>query len=275
MTLNALDYHPYKAIHQLANKGEHYHHTQQWQKIAALAEADLQTLILNKNDYQRGPFGISIYLHSLFHANFYRGMELYQNGNQEDAIELFDQCHQLTLGSGMQADHFFPTLQNLDLGEVYDSWFEESYSLSARTCEIYPGAHNSHNTAAWLSSRAVRRLDDGLAHAEAALESQPHQAAYLDTMAEIWLAKDNRVKALKWAKKSMVAGISHTQGTPRRESTVIDSYKMFLRQQDHFKKRPSPQATEITTAYPPPCASSSSSYHYCLYWRYFSVKNGL
>ena len=67
----------------------------------------------------------------------------------------------------------------------------------------FPKAHNTYNSAAWLASRASRNLDDALEKVRKSLSMRPKQAAYLDTMAEVWFAKKNREKAVEWSHKAV------------------------------------------------------------------------
>ncbi|MGJ8678212.1 MAG: hypothetical protein ACSHX0_11890 [Akkermansiaceae bacterium] len=230
-----------RTIQQLATRGQHLYHTNQWKMAAALSEAYIQSLMANNLRRSANSYSISNFLNARFNADLAHGMVLYKEGNREQALAMFEKSHKLTLGSGLQADEFFPALRRLNLGAVYDRWVAESYAVSDKACKFFPQAHNSHNTAAWLTSRAVRQLDEGLRHAEIALKLRPHQGAYLDTMAEVWFAKGNRAKAIKWSEKAVSASITHPQGSPQSEGSVFGNYKMLIKQQQHFRHDPLPQ----------------------------------
>ena len=81
---------------------------------------------------------------------------------------------------------------------THQSWF----SRIKESIKAYPRTHNTYNSAAWLASRAARRLDEAHAMAESALAVRPMQAAYLDTMAEVWFAMQERDKAVGWSLKA-------------------------------------------------------------------------
>ncbi|WP_435895714.1 hypothetical protein [Oceaniferula spumae] len=225
-----------QAILYLSTYGQHLYESKQWKKAAAIAEVYTRILM-------RGRSGS--YLHRIlrgrFYADFSHAMHLFENGKRAVAIEKLDQCRQLIPGDGSLADDFFPALRNAGIGEVYNRWFEESYRHVNAACELYPDSHNSRNTAAWLASRAVRRLDDAHQHAEAALKIRPSQGAYLDTMAEVWFARGNREKAVEWSKKAVDASISDAQGTPRSEQQTIINYNQLSKQLDRFKNAPMPR----------------------------------
>lgn len=179
-------------------------------------------------------------LNARFNADFCRGMVFLNEGDRERALTLLGTCQQLNPGSGSLADDFFPALRNAGVDREYNQWFENSYQHVLAACQRFPKAHNTHNTAAWLASRAVRRLDDAMRHAEKANQLRPSQGAYLDTMAEVWFAKGNRKKAVEWSEKAVQASISHAQGAPRDEGRVLVSYSELNKQLQRFKTGPLP-----------------------------------
>lgn len=220
------------AILYLALSGEHLYTSKQWQKAAAIHEVCASILMRGRS---RSSYLSSI-LRVRFYANFYHAMYLLENGGREQAIIKLDKARQLIPGDGSLADHFFPALRKAGLGAYYDRWFEDSYRHIASVCEAYPRAHNSQNTAAWLASRAVRRLDDAHQHAEAALQERPLQGAYLDTMGEVWFARGNRAKAVEWGERAVAASIGNAQGIPRGESQVLDNFNQLMKQLRRFKE---------------------------------------
>jgi tetratricopeptide (TPR) repeat protein len=54
-----------------------------------------------------------------------------------------------------------------------------------------------HNNLAWLFARCHRRLDDALQHALRAVELDPDNAAYLDTLAEAHFHLGDRDAAVR------------------------------------------------------------------------------
>ncbi len=224
-----------KAIGYLAIYGEHLYHSKQWQKAAAIHEVYSGALM-------RGHSGTGSFLNMEFRVRFYAdfcsAMYQLENGERALAIKKLDQARQLIPGDGSLADHFFPVLRTAGLGAVYDEWFEDSYRPLAVVCKLYPGSHNTQNTAAWLASRALRRLDDAHKHAQAALREQPLQGAYLDTMAEVWFARGERIKAIEWSEKAIKASVGNAQGAPRGEGQELVNFSLLHRQLSRFKKAP-------------------------------------
>lgn len=214
----------------------HTRHTT-WKKAAAIAEVYSRFSMLGgSNDRVIGV------LNARFNADFFRGMDLLENGKRQQALKLLDACQRLIPGSGSLADDFFPALRHAGIDQQYKEWFEHSYQHILASCKLYPKAHNTHNTAAWLASRAVLRLDDALDHAQTAVTLRPAQGAYLDTMAEVWFAKGDRKKAMEWSEKAIAASISHAQGTPRSEGRVLSSFNELNKQWERFKNDPLPTA---------------------------------
>ena len=184
---------------------------------------------------------VNLILRMRFYAEFCKGMILLKKGQKSTALAKLDAARKLIPGDGSLADEFFPVLRKEDIGKHYDEWFDDSYRHVLAACKLYPEAHNSQNTAAWLAARAVRKLDAAQAHSEAALKIRPNQGAYLDTMAEVWFAKGNRAKAVEWSEKAVAGSISNAQGNPRTESQVITNYKQLYKQLERFKSEALPR----------------------------------
>lgn len=225
------------AIRYLAHYGQALYHTGQWKTAAAIAEVNIRLMMRG-----RGSLGLHTILRARFYADFCHAMLQLERGKRASAFKMLDDARKLVPGDGALADEFFPMLREAGVGRLYDQWFEDSYRHIAAACKLYPEAHNSHNTAAWLASRAVRRLDDALLHSKAALEARPTQGAYLDTMAEIWFARGNRAKAVEWSEKAVACSIGHANGNPRSEQQVLTNFKQLHLQLERFKKGPLPQS---------------------------------
>lgn len=113
--------------------------------------------------------------------------------------------HQALLADASLADQFFPALRLAGAHREHDAWFEESWQQLLRVRDRFPQDDNVRNSAAWLASRALKRLDDAEKEVKEALKLRPNQAAYLDTLAEIYFARRNRAQAVAWSKKALIA----------------------------------------------------------------------
>lgn len=84
-----------------------------------------------------------------------------------------------------------------------DTVFDGCFSAYERVCRAFPRSAQHHNGLAWLAARCGRRLDEGRRHAEAAVELDPRQAAYLDTLAEVHFRLGNRARAIALEKQAV------------------------------------------------------------------------
>ena len=134
---------------------------------------------------------------------------------------LFRSSFEILNGDGILADDYFPLLREAGLVEEHDRNFRIVYQRLGASIEAYPRAHNTYNSAAWMASRACRELPDALKKIEKALSMRPRQAAYLDTMAEVWFARRDREKAVEWSRRavqeSFHGGSSSDAGVGLRE----------------------------------------------------------
>jgi tetratricopeptide (TPR) repeat protein len=172
-----------------------------WPVAASLAQVDV---VGSQMDSLRvRAYGPWFSLRKNFSLSFYRALMLLREGREEEARRLLDSAVDPVTGDGVLADDFFPILREEGHVELHDHYFELCYGRMKESLELFPDAHNTYNSLAWLASRANRRLDEAEEYSTKALEMRPRQAAYLDTMAEIWFARRDREKAIEWSLKSM------------------------------------------------------------------------
>lgn len=153
-------------------------------------------------------------------ADMARGFSLLSS--QPDlALSILRECHQVMLADASLADQFFPALRLAGARKEHDAWFEESWQQFMRIRDRFPQDDNLRNSAAWLASRALKRLNEAEREVKVALKLRPNQASYLDTLAEICFAQRNRDQAVSWSEKALIADPS---ATPLREQ-----YYRFLR----------------------------------------------
>ena len=119
------------------------------------------------------------------------------------AVRILADCHQMYPSDGSLADDFYPALREVGLIEEHDRWFEISWARMSAVVARFPASDNTLNTAAWLASRANRKLSEAEKFAQRALVMHPDQSAYLDTMAEIQFAMGKRAKAVEWSTRAV------------------------------------------------------------------------
>jgi tetratricopeptide (TPR) repeat protein len=127
---------------------------------------------------------------------------------------------------GALADHFFPSLRETGWVGLHDQLFEQSWQMNMKALERFPDADNTMNTAGWLASRANRRLDEARKLLVRALELNPIQPAYLDTLAEIDFASGNRDEAVRLSELAL---------------RYMPHDPMILRQHERFLNGPLPR----------------------------------
>jgi tetratricopeptide (TPR) repeat protein len=68
-------------------------------------------------------------------------------------------------------------------------------------CKEFPQSAWAHNKAARLAARCNRDLDAALDHARKGVELEPDDAGHLDTLAEVYIQRGDKVKAVELMKK--------------------------------------------------------------------------
>jgi predicted Zn-dependent protease len=70
-------------------------------------------------------------------------------------------------------------------------------------CAVNESNATVHNNIAWLCAVTHRRLDNGLKHAQRAVELKPDSPVFLDTLAEVQFQGGQRQKAIEMIKKAI------------------------------------------------------------------------
>ena len=224
----------FRSMTPLASHGQAYYAKGEWQKAWSINEVFARFTMCNRSAYTYKA------LKARYQAEFCHGMMMLNQGSTKEGMRRLEAARKMIPADGVLADDFFPALRHKIPAKIYNRWFDESYAHISEVCKDYPQSHNTHNTAAWLASRAVRHLDEAHAHAQKAIALSPNQGAYLDTMAEVWFAKGDREKALAWSEKAIAASISNAAGRPRELGQVYENYQQLNKQYQHFKNDPLP-----------------------------------
>ncbi|MGB6222462.1 hypothetical protein [Haloferula sp.] len=185
-----------------------------WKLVASLGEVQL-LFHLMMGDRSEQPWTL---LRARIETEMARALSIIDE-DRDKAIAMLERCHARGVTDGSMADYFFPALRAAGLREQHDQWFEETWESYQEVLERFPGSQNTRNTAAWTAARANRRLDEAEVLVTTALEAMPEQAAYLDTLGEIWFCRSDREKALKWSGKALL----HEPG----ESTLMRQHERF------------------------------------------------
>lgn len=168
----------------------------EWKEAVALREvAALKTL----RSVASGVF----LMRNRFQVLVAQGAYAMQKGEIEVAVRNFTKAHRLLPRDGYLANDLFPILRQFGLQELHDQLYAESANACRENIRRYPKDDNVYNNFAWLASRANRNLDEAEGYLKKALKMNPQSAAYLDTMGEIYFARQKREEAVKWSSKSL------------------------------------------------------------------------
>jgi tetratricopeptide (TPR) repeat protein len=100
------------------------------------------------------------------------------------------------------AEDVVPVLDKAGRREEAERLFNRQYEILEKASKQYPGNAFHFNNLAWLAARCHRRLDEALKNAQRAVELQPEQASYLDTLAEVYFHMGNREEAVRISKRA-------------------------------------------------------------------------
>jgi tetratricopeptide (TPR) repeat protein len=191
-----------KAIHYLNQQA---FADQDWKTAAVLAEALALQEAMSGSESYGAPviFGLSAALRMRIDADMARSFSLLE-ADRESAVAEIGRAAAMPFADLSLADHFFAPMREAGLVEQHDEAFERLWANLAKRIARYPGSDNTRNSAAWLASRANRRLDEAGDFLAKALENHPRQAAYLDTMAEVHFARGEREKAVEFSTRAVL-----------------------------------------------------------------------
>ena len=169
-----------------------------WSKAAAAFEV-LNSIVIASEPRWQSP---SQFGRVRLHADMSRALSQLKT-DRKGAIELLGRCHRNAISDGSLADYFLPALRKAGLQSEHDQWFLASWDYLRGEIAKFPNDDHLRNTAAWFASRAMRELEAAEKDITFALQLNPGQAAYLDTMAEVLFAKGDRAKAVEWSNRAM------------------------------------------------------------------------
>jgi tetratricopeptide (TPR) repeat protein len=196
-----------------------------WKIAASCFEALVQVHVSSQFTGQ----DLQTYTKARLSADLARALSLLDK-DRARAISMLEELHGLFITDGVLADDFFPMVRKAGLEKELAGWFAKSWEKLSAVIEKYPASDNTRNTAGWLAARACLNLEEAEKHMIAALEQNPDQAAYLDTMAEVQFAKGDRKAALQWSSRAISF----------YPLTTPPSDIMIRKQHERFKNAPFP-----------------------------------
>lgn len=126
-----------------------------------------------------------------------RGRGLLDSGRTDEALVQIELSRRYLPTEVDLAISFVPALERAGRTGDADALFQKIYEANDRNCGEFPDSSRLHNEIAWLAVKTNRRLDDALRHARRAVELEPDNAAYIDTLAEVEFARGNKAEAIR------------------------------------------------------------------------------
>ncbi len=120
-----------------------------------------------------------------------------KRGEYQQAMTQLEKCVRLASSSSSLAERFVPLLEQSGRQEDADELFSMIASRYLQVLETYPRSALHHNNYAWACARCHKRLDDARRHAERAVELEPHNTSYLDTLAEVVFLQGDSARAIE------------------------------------------------------------------------------
>jgi len=121
----------------------------------------------------------------------------------EAVRSIFDQVNNFSPGSPSLVEKIVPRLDELGQFELAD-YITDQTSISFENLLVrYPRSAVNRNNYAWLLACANRRLDTVLRHAEMAVQLQPEQDTYIDTLAEAHFVRGEIDQAIEVIQRSI------------------------------------------------------------------------
>ena len=126
-----------------------------------------------------------------------------KQGNLNEAVAKIAQLQQLNSSDSSMLEDIYQLLVNAGSAEKADKLFATTYATCKGVVDQFPDRAQHHNNLAWLLSRCAKQLDEGLKHANKAVELEPENGAFLDTLAETHFQLGNRSKAVAISEKAV------------------------------------------------------------------------
>jgi predicted negative regulator of RcsB-dependent stress response len=139
-------------------------------------------------------FSAQVQVPHLVHTN--RALALVSAGKFDEARQHWQMCWKLAPTSVQMPLALLPVLEKVNRRQDADQLFNQVFDQLGKICSDYPGSASNHNTIAWLAAVSRRKLDDADRHASKAVELEPANAGYIDTLAEVQFQRGNSARAI-------------------------------------------------------------------------------
>ncbi|HZT82014.1 MAG TPA: hypothetical protein VFA26_17440 [Gemmataceae bacterium] len=155
-------------------------------------------VILRNNIYFTDPNG---YLMVPHRVHLQRARGLLAEGKVDEALAEARLADALVPGSLTVPVKLVPELEKRGRKKEADELYARTRDRFEALRKAHPNSAWCHNALAWLAAGCRRQLDEALRQAQKAVELEPDQAGYLDTLAEVHFQRGEKEKALAAMKK--------------------------------------------------------------------------
>src|SRR5690606_22764208 len=128
---------------------------------------------------------------------------LLASGKRDDAIAELRHCRQIQPASSELVEAFVPALIKAGAEREANEMFEAVMAGHREIVEQWPRSAFHRNAIAWTSARCGRNSDEALAHALEAVKLAPNEAAYVDTLAEVYFVQGDTAKAIETQRRAV------------------------------------------------------------------------
>ena len=126
-----------------------------------------------------------------------------ENRDANAAISKIKNLQQINPSDSSMLEDLYQLLVNAGETEEANKLFETTYQVSKATIMRFPDHGQHNNNHAWLLSRCSKKLDEALKYANTAVQLEPDNGAFLDTLAEVHFQRGNRIKAIEISEKAV------------------------------------------------------------------------
>jgi tetratricopeptide (TPR) repeat protein len=135
------------------------------------------------------------------HLNRARG--LLAAGRKRECLKEAELCLAAMPGEIDLALDLVPDLEKHGMREDADRIFSKVLAVHEKVLAEHPRAAGHHNSLAWACARTGRELKKARAHAEKAVELEPDEPAYVDTLAEVFRRSGDMNRSLELMRRAV------------------------------------------------------------------------
>ncbi len=126
---------------------------------------------------------------------------LMREGKTESAFQILMRCAEFMASDTSVAEEFVPKLEQAGWSAEANQLFEYVATRYESVLSAFPNSALHNNNFAWACARCNRRPETRLRCAQRAVELEPFNTSYLDTLAEVQFLSGNTQTAIELAKK--------------------------------------------------------------------------